>query len=115
MTMDYDIRKIFGRLAASAARIGRPIARRLLLLYYVLKESDLSSIQKFWIYAAIAYVLFPDDFLPKKAFGFLGITDDAIALMYVIGKVRSNIKPEMIQRVDMMLDDWYGYEIEFVK
>lgn len=113
--MEYDFKKMFGKIAASAAKIGRPIARQLLFLYYVMKESEISSMQKFWICAAMAYVLFPNDFLPRKAFGFIGITDDVIALAYVAGKVRRNITPEMIQKVDMLLDDWYGYEVEFVK
>ena len=45
----------------------------------------------------------------------MGITDDALALMYVINKVRDNITPEIIQKVDMLLDQWFGYRIEIIK
>ena len=113
--MGYDIGTIFGKIAAAASRVGRPIARNLLYLHFVLKESEMTSQQKMWIYAAIAYVLVPNDFLPVKVFRLVGITDDAVAVMYVVRKVRKHITPAIIQKVEMILDQWYGYEIEFVE
>ena len=94
---------------------GRPVARQLLYLYFVLKGSELTSTQKLWIVAAIAYIIVPNDFLPRRIFRIVGITDDALALMYVINKVRDNITPEIIQKVDMLLDQWFGYRIEIIK
>lgn len=113
--MGYDIGIFFGKIAAAASRVGRPIARNLLYLYFVLRESEMTSSQKMWIYAALAYVLVPNDFLPVRVFRLVGITDDAVAVMYVVRKVREHITPGIIQKVEMILDRWYGYEIEFVE
>lgn len=113
--MEYDLKILFGKIAAAASRVGRPVARQLLYLYFVLKGSELTSTQKLWIVAAIAYIIVPNDFLPRRIFRIVGITDDALALMYVINKVRDNITPEIIQKVDMLLDQWFGYRIEIIK
>ncbi|MCQ2151918.1 MAG: DUF1232 domain-containing protein [Bacteroidales bacterium] len=113
--MEYDLKILFGKIAATASRVGRPIARQLLYLYFVLTGSELTSSQKLWIGAAIAYIIVPNDFLPRRIFRIVGITDDALALMYVINKVRDNITPEIIQKVDMLLDQWFGYRIEIIK
>ena len=113
--MEFDIKKIFGKIAGAASKVGRPIARQLLCLLFVLKGSELTASQKFWVFAAIAYIIVPNDLLPRRIFRMVGITDDALALMYVINKVRSSITPEMLQKIDMILDEWYGYEIEIIK
>ncbi len=110
----YDFRALFGKIASSAAKVGRPIARQLLYLYFVLKESEMTPSRKFWVYAAIAYILVPNDFLPRRVFRLVGITDDAVALMYVVDKVRKNITPQIIQKVEIILDEWFGYKIEYI-
>ena len=113
--MEYDFKILFGKIAAAASKVGRPIAKHLLYLYFVLKGSQLTSAQKLWVCAAIAYIIVPNDFLPRRIFRIVGITDDALALMYVINKVRDSITPEIIQKVDMLLDQWYGYRIDLIK
>ena len=100
--MEYDLKILFGKIAAAASRVGRPVARQLLYLYFVLKGSELTSTQKLWIVAAIAYIIVPNDFLPRRIFRIVGITDDALALMYVINKVRDNITPEIIQTKELV-------------
>lgn len=47
-------------------------------------------------------------------FHILGITDDALALGYVIAKVKDKITPQIEQKVAMQLDKWFGYEISMV-
>lgn len=108
------LKDLFGKIAAGTRRLGRFATGQLLRLYYVLKEGDLSGSEKAWIYAALVYVLVPGDLIPRRLFHILGITDDALALGYVIAKVKDKITPQIEQKVAMQLDKWFGYEISMV-
>ncbi len=108
------LKDFFGKIAVGAKSLGRATTRQLLYLYYVLKEGDLTGPEKAWIYAALVYVLVPGDLIPRRVFHILGVTDDAMALMFVIKKVKDKITPQMEQKAEMQLDQWFGYEISQV-
>jgi len=105
------LRDIFNWIATGAKKLGRVMTRQLLYLYFVLKEGNLSATEKAWIYAALIYVLVPGDFVPRRVFHLLGLTDDALAVAYVIKKVNNRITPEIELKVAMQLDEWFGYEV----
>ena len=108
------LKDLSGRIAVAAKQLGRAATGQLFKLYYVLKEGELSSSEKAWIYAALVYVLVPGDLIPRRVFKILGITDDALALGYVIAKVKDKITPQIEQKVAMQLDKLFGYEIRIV-
>ena len=108
------LKDLFGKIASGARQLGRFATGQLLMLYYVLKEGDLSGSEKAWIYAALVYVLVPGDLIPRRVFHILGITDDALAIGYVIAKVKDKITPQIEQKVATQLDKWFGYEISVV-
>lgn len=108
------LKDLFRKIASGAKHLGRFATGQLLRLYYVLKEGELSGSEKAWIYAALVYVLVPGDLIPRRLFHILGITDDALALGYVIAKVKDKIPPQIEQKVAMQLDKWFGYEISVV-
>ena len=108
------LRDFIGKIASGAKQLGRTVTSQLLCLYYVLKEGELSGSEKAWIYAALVYVLVPGDLIPRRVFNILGITDDALALGFVIAKVKDKITPQIEQKVAMQLDKWFGYEISMV-
>lgn len=105
------LKDLSGRIAVVAKQLGRVATGQLLRLYYVLKDGELSSSEKAWIYATLVYVLVPGDLIPRGVFRVLGITDDALALGYVLTKVKDKITPQIEQKVAMQLDKWFGYEI----
>ena len=74
-------------------------------------ESDLSTMEKALVYAAIVYIAVPRDFLPKSVFGWIGLIDDAGAAAFVYSKVRKNITPEIERLTEETLDKWFGHEI----
>ena len=74
-------------------------------------QIDLASFLKALVYAALAYVLIPGDLIPRKVFHLLGLTDDALAIAYVIKQVKDSITPQILQKVEMQLDKWFGYEV----
>lgn len=102
---------ILNKLREVCVKSGRVVAGQLLSLYYVLNEGDLSSSDKFLIYAALIYVIVPGDLIPRKIFGLLGIADDLGAVYYVWQKVQKKMTPHIRQKVEIKLDEWFGYEI----
>lgn len=113
--MGENLNKLLDMLTKAARKIGRFTAKQLLCLYYVLKDGVLSKSDRAWVYAALIYVLVPGDLIPRRVFHLLGITDDAVAIVYVINKVRDKITPEILQKVEMQLDEWFGYEVTEVE
>ena len=47
-------------------------------------------------------------------FHILGITDDILALGFVIAKVKDKITPQIEQKVAIRLDKLFGYKINMV-
>jgi len=106
------LQDILDRIAPVAKSLGRFVAKQIMCLYYVLKEGELTDSEKILIYAAMVYIVAPKDLLPRKVFHFLGITDDALALAYVVGKVKGKITPEIMEKVNLQLELWFGSEEE---
>ena len=106
---------ILTTLRQFAVKAGRVAARQALRLFYVLKEGDLTSNERVLVYAALIYVLIPGDLLPRRIFHVIGLVDDAAAVAYVISKVRKKITPAIEQRVEMKLDEWFGYQVSDAK
>lgn len=102
------LKDFFEKIASVAKKVGRATTRQLLCLYYVLKEGELSGSEKAWIYAALVYVLVPNDLIPRRVFHILGITDDALALGYVISKVKEKTRPRLFRRLRCNLTSGSG-------
>lgn len=111
---NIDYQDILNKLHSIANTLGRAATKLVLCLYYVLKEGGLTANEKLLVYASIIYIIVPGDFLPRKVFRLLGVTDDAIAIVYVYKKISGKITPQILQKVEMQLDKWFGYNISFV-
>ena len=103
---------VFSRVCLGANKLGRVLSKQVLCLYYTLKDGDLTSSEKIWIYLAIIYTVVPGDIIPRRVFGMIGLMDDFAVVAYVINNVRRKITPEILQKVDRQLDEWFGYEIK---
>ncbi len=99
------------KLKQFALGTGRLAARQVLRFYYVLKYGDLTGTERVLVYAALLYVLVPGDLIPRRIFRVIGLFDDAAALAYVVGVVQRKLTPAIDQKVEMKLDEWFGYHI----
>ncbi len=90
-----------------AGQLGIAVVRKLLLLWYVLKDDSTSVIDRALILGSIVYIVSPMDLLPRAAFHLLGICDDAVVLAYVYNKVKRKITPEMEFEADATLRQWF--------
>ena len=102
--------EIWDKFKTYALRAGRVATKPILTFYHVMRDSETTTLEKALIYGAIAYIVIPADLLPRKVLGFLGILDDAAVIAYVYKKISNKITPEITNKVNDTLDQWFGAE-----
>ena len=90
-----------------AGHLGGAVVRKMLLLWYVLKDDSTSIIDRALILGSIVYIVSSTDLLPRASHHLLGICDDAAVLVYVYNKVKGKITPEMESEADAILRQWF--------
>ena len=95
-------------------KAGRIAAKPLLLFYYVVTDSETTTLEKAMIYGCIAYVVMPFSLLPRAIYKIIGIMDEAAAVLYVYNKIRNKITPAIETKVETILDAWFGAEYAVV-
>ena len=96
------------KIASAYKRVGRSASRYALLFYYTLTEGSLSTLDKALLYAGIIYIAVPNDFLPLRVLGLIGLVDDAAVVAWVYNKIKKNVTPVIEAKVDATLDRWFG-------
>ena len=97
-----------------AKKAGRVATKPILLFYYVVTDSETSTLEKALIYGCIAYVVLPFSILPRVIYRFLGIMDEAAAVLFVYSKIKDKITPAIETKVESTLDAWFGAEFEVI-
>lgn len=97
-----------------ANKAGRIATKPILLFYYVVTDSETSTLEKALIYGCIAYVVLPFSLLPRVIYRFLGIMDEAAAVLFVYSKIKDKITPTIETKVENTLDSWFGAEFEVI-
>ena len=97
-----------------AKKAGRVATKPILLFYYVVTDSETSTLEKALIYGCIAYVVLPFSILPRVIYRFLGVMDEAAAVLFVYSKVKDKITPAIETKVESTLDAWFGAEFEVI-
>jgi len=97
-----------------AKKAGRVAVRPILQFYYVVTDSDTSTLDKALIYGCIAYVVLPYSLIPRVVYRFLGIMDEAAAVLFVYSKIKGKITPVIESKVESLLDAWFGAEFEVI-
>lgn len=101
---------LWDKLKTYALQAGRVATKPILTFYYVMHQTETTTLEKALIYGAIAYIVIPADLLPRKVLGFLGILDDAAVIAYVYNKISKKISVEITNKVEETLDNWFGAE-----
>lgn len=97
-----------------AKKAGRVATKPILQFYYVVTDSETSTLEKALIYGCIAYVVLPFSLLPRVIYRFLGIMDEAAAVLFVYSKIKDKITPAIETKVESTLDAWFGAEFEVI-
>lgn len=97
-----------------AKKAGRVATKPILQFYYVVTDSETSTLEKALIYGCIAYVVLPFSLLPRVIYRFLGIMDEVAAVLFVYSKIKDKITPAIETKVESTLDAWFGAEFEVI-
>ncbi len=97
-----------------AKKAGRIATRPILQFYYVVTDSETSTLEKTLIYGCIVYVVMPFSILPRVVYRFLGIMDEAAAILFVYSKIKDKITPAIETKVESTLSNWFGAEYEVI-
>ena len=108
----FDATLLFQKLSRVAKKAGIKAVWCVLVLYYSLQSSNVSSKDRKLIIGALGYFILPIDLLPDFV-PFLGYADDYAALAYVVYKVAKAVTPEVKAQADVKLHEWFGdYDAE---
>jgi len=62
------------------------------------------------IFAFIAYVMIPLDFVPALFYSWLGILDDVVAMAFIYKLVGKNVSDDVKAKVAETMEEWFGPE-----
>lgn len=103
---NYSESKLLNKLTSVAQWAGAKVVYAVLLLYYVLRNPNVSTADKSKIYGALGYFILPTDLL-FDIIPLVGYTDDMAAIMWAIHTVAKNITPEIKAKAKAKLDEWF--------
>ena len=112
---NIDYASIREWIKAYAKKAGRVAARPVVLLYLVLRNPATPRKDKWIVYAALAYVMLPVDFIPARRFALLGWTDESAAIAVAYKRVKGNVTPAVEMQADEILNKWFpedAYAVE---
>ena len=87
-------------------RAGRSIARPALEAMEMMLDPATPPQARFTLLAALTYLLVPTDLIPDLL-PVAGFSDDLVAITAVMGLCRNHITPEIRQRAQRKLDQWF--------
>ena len=105
---------LWSNIEPYAKKAGRFATKPILLFYFVVTDSETSTLDKALIYGCIAYVVLPFSLIPRVVYRFLGVMDEAAAVVFVYSKIKDKITPAIETKVETLLDSWFGAEFEVI-
>ena len=87
-------------------RAGRSLARPALEALEMLLDPATPPQARLTLLAALTYLLVPTDLIPDLL-PVAGFSDDLVAITAVLGLCRNHITPEIRQRAQRRLDQWF--------
>ncbi|HOV91938.1 MAG TPA: YkvA family protein [Candidatus Kapabacteria bacterium] len=100
-------KSLFSKIKNVLNTAGQGLIEKVLLLYYVFKDTDTPQEVKLAIVGALTYFILPFDTIPDF-FAGLGLSDDLSIIMAVLVLATKNIKPEHRQLAHKKLHSLFG-------
>ena len=107
---NYSEHSFFKKLRNFAAKAGKDLILKVLILYYASKEPGCPAWAKAAIYGALGYFVLPTDVIPDFIPG-IGYTDDLAILAGALCKIAMYITPKVKEAAKRKMQDWFeGYQ-----
>lgn len=103
----YDEDSFWEKLGRFAARAGKEVVEKALVLYYCLQDPDTPAKARGVIVGALGYLIVPLDAIPDLTPG-VGFVDDLGALTLALTIVLAHVKPVHREKASAKLKDWFG-------
>ena len=103
---NYSESKLLTKITSVGRWAGAKVVYAVLLLYYVLRNQNVSMADKSKIYGALGYFILPTDLI-LDIIPVVGYTDDMAAIMWAIHTVAKNITPEIKEQAKAKLSEWF--------
>ena len=103
---NYSESKLLTKITSVARWAGAKVVYAVLLLYYVLRNPNVSMADKSKIYGALGYFILPTDLI-LDIIPIVGYSDDMAAIMWAIHTVAKNITPEIKEQAKAKLGEWF--------
>lgn len=103
----FSDERFWGKLRTAAAKAGASVVYAALVLYYVLKSSDVPLKMKLYIMGALGYLILPTDLLPDFI-PFVGYADDMAALVAVYKLVKDSVTDDIKAQAKAKAQSWFG-------
>ena len=110
-----DSKVLKDKLQEYARKVGRIIARPVLLLYFIMTSKDTPKRDKLMILSTLSYLVLPIDLISAKRLPIIGWLDEAFSLSVAFQKVGKNITPEIERKTDALLDKWFPEYTNYVE
>ena len=81
----------------------------------MMTDERTSTLDRILVYAAILYTVSPVSLVPSAVFKVLGVLDEGAAMLYVYKKVKECITPDIDDKVEQTLNEWFGSEYELIE
>lgn len=106
-TSFFSENKFWHKLARAFKKAGIKVVYAALVLFYSLQDPRISKRDKALIIGALGYFILPLDLLPDFL-PAVGFSDDLAALMLAVYKVHKSITPEVKEKAEAKLHQWFG-------
>lgn len=68
-----------------------------MLMFHLLSDPRLTSHQRLWVDAAIAYLVSPNDVIPEEEVGPYGYVDDIFCCAYVVNRIGGEVGWDVVE------------------
>jgi uncharacterized membrane protein YkvA (DUF1232 family) len=102
----YSERSFRNKLQQMAKTAGVQVVYAALLLYFLMKDPQVSVKTKITITAALGYFILPTDAIPDLL-PVLGFSDDLGVLIFALSQIRSYLTDETKERARKQLLTWF--------
>ena len=103
----YSDASFWKKVEGVAKAAGREVLRPALRLYFTQAAEKTPAGAKATVYAALAYFIWPYDFVFDAIPG-AGYTDDIALMTAALGNIATHVTPAVKRKATMKLKQWFG-------
>lgn len=103
----YSTNKLWEKLKNCAASLGKKTVYNIMILYYVMVDSNTPLKYKVIIAGALGYLILPLDAIPDTI-PVIGFTDDIAAITAAYKAVEDCVTCEIEHKAQMKISSWFN-------